>query len=280
MIVWRDGSFIEADAAIAASDRGFLIGDGVFETVLVDNGKPAFLAAHLARLARGADALAIHHAVTESAVRSAIGGLAGRLGIAGRAACRITLTRVGGARGLAPSKEARAQLLITLQPAPPVPPHLHIIVAKARRFSGAATNGFKCIGAYAPHLLARLEAAHAGVDEALMLNEHGRLACASASNVFVLSVGILRTPPESEGAMPGVTRALLLQAAAAGGVETRIEPIGQDALASGTLLLTNSLIGVCLASAIDGTKASADLASRLASSYDAILIAENSEPSP
>lgn len=280
MIVWRDGSFIEADAAIAASDRGFLIGDGVFETVLAANGKPAFLAAHLARLARGADALAIHHAVTESAVRSAIGRLAGRSGIAGRAACRITLTRVGGARGLVPSKEARTQLLITVQPAPPLPQHLQIIVAKARRYSGAATNGFKCIGAYAPHLLARLEAAHAGADEALMLNEHGRIACASASNLFVLSDGILRTPPESEGAMPGVTRALLLRAAAAGGVETRIEPIGQDTLASGTLLLTNSLNGVSLAFASDGGKTSSDLACRLASSYEAILSAEISESAP
>src|SRR5262249_14745293 len=60
---------------------------------------------------------------------------------------------------------------------------------------------------------ARAEAHAAGADEALLLNRAGRVACAAAANVFVLDDAGLRTPPVSEGSLPGVTRAALFDAA-------------------------------------------------------------------
>ncbi len=280
MIVWRDGDFVPADEAVSAADRGYLVGDGVFETLLVDRGRPAFLGAHLTRLNRGARTLEIKIDLAETRVRAAIIGLSERLGLDGRAACRVTVSRVGGARGLAPSPDARSQAIISLQGAAPAKPLLTLIVAQARRLSSAPTNAFKCIGSYAPNLLARLAAARAGADEALLLNEHGRLACASAANVFLLTEQALISPPESEGAMPGVTRAILLAAAAEIGVATRVEPIEPSALGASGLMLTNSLIGVANASLLNAPEPTGDLAMRLASAYDARLRAEFSERAP
>jgi branched-chain amino acid aminotransferase len=142
------------------------------------------------------------------------------------------------------------------------------------RLSGAATNGFKCIGAYAPNLMARMEAARAGADEALLLNEHGRLACASAANVFVVSDAGLITPPESEGAMPGVTRATLLDAAAELGVAARLEPVSPAMLDDVSIILTNSVIGAAPASMMGASQIESALASRLRAAYERKLALE------
>lgn len=277
MKVWRDGELLDSEAAISAADRGYLIGDGVFETIFVDHGRPAFLTDHLARLQRGADQLEIAFNRRADEIRSAIAALA-RGGPGGRASCRITVTRVGGARGLAPSAEARAQTLIALQPVAAPKAIYRLIVAQSRRYSASLTNGFKCIGAYAPNMIARLEAARLGADEAVMLNEYGRVASCSAANLFLVSGAGLTTPPESEGAMAGVTRAKVIESAAALGIEVRISPIAAAEIAHAPLLLTNSLIGVAAAGV---TMASpADLAKRLQSAYEQRVKAEFAGSAP
>lgn len=278
MIVWRNGEYIEPGGAVSAADRGYLVGDGVFETLLTRDGRPAFLAAHLARLRRGAGMLAMNAAIDEREIRAAIAGLTARLGLQGRAVCRMTVTRSGGARGLAPPGDAAIVTLIALSPAPPPPPHFRMMLAQSRRYSGAATNGFKCIGAYAANLIARLEAARAGAGEAVLLNEHGRAACASAANIFVVSGEALVTPPETEGAMPGVTRATIFSVAAEIGVPARAEPVTLAALEAAPLLITNSVIGAAPASMAGAAARSATLASLIAAAYERRLESEFAGP--
>lgn len=268
MIVWRNGAFVAPGAAVSAVDRGYLVGDGIFETMLVRGGKPAFLAAHMSRLRRGAEALEMRAAVEDADVRAAIAGLASRLELNGEAVCRVTVTRSGGARGLAPSSDATIETMVALHPAPRPKDIYRLIVARPRRLSDAPTNAFKCVGAYAPNMLARLEAARAGADEALLLNEHGRVCCASSANVFLVSGNAVMTPPESEGATPGVTRAILMAAAAEIGVAARAAPITLSEIGSSTLLLTNSIIGAALATMAGVDAAPVALASHLAAAYD------------
>lgn len=278
MIVWRDGAFVEAESAVSASDRGYLIGDGVFETLLVEDGRPAFLAAHLQRLRRGAEALGFDIATGEPGLRAAIDGLAARNGVWRRAACRITATRVGGARGLVASQDARTQLLVAMAPIAPVAKNLSAVIAAARRLSTAPTNAFKCVGAYAANMLARAEAARAGADEAVMLNEHGRIACAGSANLFLIDGEAIVTPPESEGAMPGVTRALIIEIAGALGVEVRIESVDAARIAVAPLMFTNSLIGALPGRLATSTGDAPRLALRLSAAYETRLAAELSEP--
>ncbi len=255
MIVWRDGEFVDGAAAISVADRGWLIGDAVFETILVRRGAPAFLDRHLARLAHGLERLAIPLTLDEHEIRSAISELAEKSGLRGDAASRITVSRVGGPRGLAPSPEARAQLVMTTTSIGNPPPLFRLMVSGRCRWTGSATNSFKCAGAYAENFLARAEAAAAGADEAIMLNELGRVASVSAANIFFLTEAGLQTPPVSEGAMPGVVRAILLEEARTLGMPVREGPVDPAALSSSLPLLTNSLIGV-VRGTVDGVAGS------------------------
>ncbi len=278
MIVWRDGAFVDGKSAVSAGDRGYLIGDGVFETALVEKGRPAFLAAHLSRLRRGAAALGLSVAAGEDELRAAIEELGARSGASARAACRITATRVGGARGLVATPDAGTQLLLSLAPIAPAKVSLRAVITDVRRLSTAPTNAFKCIGAYAANMLARTEASRAGADEAIMLNEHGRIACASSANLFIIDGDAIVTPPESEGAMPGVTRALVIEIAGALGVEVRVEPVDAARIAAAPLLFTNSLIGVLPGGLSTSAAQPPRLALRLGAAYEARLETELSEP--
>ena len=56
---WLNGNYQDAEQAISIKERGFLLGDGVFETLLVRDGTPAFLDPHLARLQKGLATLRI-----------------------------------------------------------------------------------------------------------------------------------------------------------------------------------------------------------------------------
>ena len=115
MTFWLNGEFRDGAAAIDIADRGFLLGDGVFETFLLVDGRPAFRAAHLKRLRAGAEALRIEANIDDAEIDAAIEDLASRNGAAaGTASARLTLTRGPGTRGLAPVKSgARPTLLLT-----------------------------------------------------------------------------------------------------------------------------------------------------------------------
>ena len=82
-----------------------------------------------------------------------------------------------------------------------------------RMGANSIPTGAKASGVYVNSSLAKMEAIKAGYDEAIMLNEHGRVAEGSGENVFVVRDGVLVTPPTSEGVLPGITRAAILDLA-------------------------------------------------------------------
>ena len=89
------------------------------------------------------------------------------------------------------------------------------------------------------------DSGRAGADDALLLNEHGRIVCASASNLFLIDdKGRLATPALSEGAMQGVTRTLVIEGARSLGLEVSEQKIKPDDLTGALLFLTNSLAGL------------------------------------
>jgi branched-chain amino acid aminotransferase len=67
-------------------------------------------------------------------------------------------------------------------------------------------TGAKAAGVYINSSLAKVEALKAGYDEAVLLNEHGRVAEGSGENIFIVKDGVLITPPLSEGVLEGITR--------------------------------------------------------------------------
>lgn len=275
MTIWLNGAFVGDDAPVSARDRGLLIGDGAFETIYVDQGVAAFIDAHLSRLRLGLDLLRIAAPSALGETAQIIAALYARDGHSGPVAARLTVTRGSGPRGLRMAGAGAATMLVTLaalSAAPSAPVVLHI--AAHRRFAGAATNGFKPTGGYLQNMLAHEEARAAGADEALMLNEHGRLASAAAANVFILKAGRAATPPADEGAMPGIVRGVALEACARAGLAFEERPIAPEELAGAELFLTNSLIGVAPAR-LEGTAAGAgEMTARLQSCYQRRLAAE------
>jgi branched-chain amino acid aminotransferase len=269
MIAWRDGKIVDAESALAATDRGWLVGDAAFETILVVGGAPAFLGDHLARLNRGLETLRAPRRIGPEEARRALTDLVEAGAPSRRSAFRLTVSRVGGKRGLAPSADAAAQTTAFLSPVDAGAGRWTAIVARQRRWTGAAAIGFKSPGGYLDNMAARLEAADAGANEAIMLNEHGRVASASAANLFLVDGERLMTPPIAEGAMPGVVRGVVLDEAKRLGIMAVEAPLERADLATGALLLTNSLAGVVRTALVGaGAAAPCDVADRIVAAYE------------
>ena len=245
-MIWLNGAFTDQTRGVDAADRGFLLGDGVFETILLFDGVPAFLEAHIARLRRTLTALEMRADIDES-VGPVMRDLAMRNGLAdGAAALRLTVTRGAGPRGLLFPDEAdcRPTVLMTVQRfAPPDRPARLAVSAYARSETSLAAR-FKTTN-YLDNVMARNEASAQGCDEAVMLNGKGRVACASAANIFILNgEGVLETPAEAEGALPGIVRGLLLRRGSDVAKAVRERPLAPADLSRGGVMLTSSLIGV------------------------------------
>ena len=106
---------------------------------------------------------------------------------------------------------------------------------------------------YLNNALAKLEARRRGADEALLLNAAGRVAEASVANVFAVRADALVTPPVSEGALEGVTRATVLDLAESQGLHGSLAPLGRfDLLGADEVFLTGSGAGIVPVRSLDG----------------------------
>ncbi|MGE0408373.1 MAG: aminotransferase class IV [Amphiplicatus sp.] len=268
-MIWLNGDFVET-ARIDPADRGFLLGDGAFETIYVENGRCGFLREHKRRLAVGLETMRIAAPEGLARLDRIVAGLAKRMDLSGPAAVRVTVTRGVTERGLA-FREAAPTMIATLVPVgSPVKRPLRLHLSSRTRFAGATTSTFKAIGGYIENLLAHNEAREAGADEAVMLNEEGRVVCAAAANIFLVKGETLITPSLREGALPGVVRGLLLKGANEIGLSVEERPILVVEVAQGEIVLTNSLIGVrsAVMAGLPSRKKSARVVTALQSWYE------------
>lgn len=235
--------------SIPYDDRGLLLGDGLFETVLALDGKLVGLAAHLDRMAAGCAVMGLpplDRPLAERLMEQALAGVA-----APRAAVRLTLTAGSGGRGLdrPDTPEPRLFASASVSPLPPGPARL--ITSSVRRNEGSPAARLKTL-AYLDSVLARREARERGGDEALMLNSSGEAACAAAANVFWVSQGQLFTPALECGVLAGTMRARVLAAAGRLGVAVAEVHAPVEALRGAeAIFLTNSLMGVRAVSRLD-----------------------------
>lgn len=246
-ILWLNGRFLTSeDARIDPADRGFTLGDGLFETMRAKDGKVLRQAAHLARLRAGAKAFGIPVPAADGEIGEALSGLLERNAL-GDAVLRLTLSRGVGPRGLLPPPEAKPTLLLTAAPAMmPAGPVTAIIATVTRRNEHSPTSRFKTLN-YLDNLLARQEAADKGADDALLLNGQGKLVESTVANLFLVMDGDVLTPPLSDGALPGVMRADVMDRL--GAATASIRPA--DLWEASEAFLT-SAVGVRALTAVDG----------------------------
>jgi len=189
---------------VSAFDHGFLLGDGVFETVRVYAGEPFALDEHLARLCASAGVMGIPvPGGLEAAAHEVL-----KANELSDARMRITITSGGGPAGLARGAGPPTALVLAL-PLTAWPPVSTAIVSRFRRDEHSPLAGVKTTS-LAHGVIALAEARDAGADEALLLNMAGNLCEATTANVFLVHDGVAATPPLDAGCLAGITRAHVL----------------------------------------------------------------------
>lgn len=206
---WLNGRLV-ADATLSISDRGFLLGDGVFETMRSEGPKILWLGDHLARLREGAAVLGIP---VEQSDEEISGGLTDLVAASGfdHGALRLTLSRgPATTRGLPPPAEPNPTLLATVATlAPNIPPVALIVARSTRRNQASPLSRMKSLN-YGDNLIARREAIARGADDAILLNTSGHVACATVACLFLRLDGRWVTPPVADGVLPGLARKRLM----------------------------------------------------------------------
>jgi len=250
MIVLLDGAPAEPGWREAANASAFTHGWAVFETLRGQDGRPRFLARHLERLARGAHLLGLELpplAALEQSIRAAA---------AAAPRARIRLTLFADAPPIPPASAARTRWIVTGGAAGAHDGRpLALAVASVRRDERSPLSRIKCAN-YAVSVFARREAAAAGADDALLLNNAGRAAECTTSNVFAVCGGSLVTPPEAEGALSGVARAAVFDLAPSFGRDAEERPLALEDLARAEeVFVTSAVAGVRAVSRIQGAGA-------------------------
>jgi branched-subunit amino acid aminotransferase/4-amino-4-deoxychorismate lyase len=229
--------------AVPLDDRGLLLGDGLFETLLWKDGALVLGAQHWARMAAGAATLGLP-APAEAAFLDAAAAAVRVANLTNaRAAVRVTLTAGSGGRGLDRPAELRPRLFATAAPSVKPAAPASLAIASARRNETSPASRLKTL-AYLDNVLARRQAHAAGADEAVMLNTRGELACAAVANLFWIEGEILCTPAPETGCLPGIMAAQVRAAAPSLGVRVRDAGEGPQSLErADAIFLTSSLVG-------------------------------------
>jgi branched-chain amino acid aminotransferase len=244
--VFLNGQFLpEAQAVVSVNDRGFLLGDGLFETVRVANGRPFRFAQHLERMAHGAGFLKIKMPFTPQELEVFAGQLIERNQMPD-AVLRLTLTRGPGGRGYTPGGDGRPTIAMTLHPLPPPANSAgwKLIISSFRIPTGDPLAAFKTTSKVL-HVMARAEAAEQGADETLLLNTNGEAAETAGGNLFWVSDGNICTAPTACGILPGITRAVVLEICRTLGLPVIECVVKPEALqTSAGMFITQSVFGI------------------------------------
>jgi branched-chain amino acid aminotransferase len=247
-IVYFNGEFVRAeDAQVSAFDGGWLHGAGLFETMRAEDGRVFRLDAHLARLRRSAHRILRPLEPDLLPGASKMGELLARNGLS---AARLRLTVTAGSMVAdAPENAPRPTVCVTAAPLAGYSPKLyeHGVRAALCDFRVSPSDplaGHKTTS-YLPRLLALREAQSRQCLEALWFTTQNRLAEGSISNVFIVSHGVLKTPPPDTPVLPGIARAVVLELARERSVEVQECAItGDDVLDADEVFLTNSIMQV------------------------------------
>lgn len=208
-----DGALVAPElVAIHADDRGWTLGDGVFETIRAHRGRPLLLDAHLQRLEAGARVFRLPVPPRDRFI-AAIDEVLAASNLAD-AVLRVSFSRGRGQRGLGVGQEQHPRLVIAAQPFAPYPRRWYdegarAVISSVRRNEHSPLSRVKSLS-YGEQVLARLEAQERDADLALLLNMRGRLVSADCANLFLVFERRVVTPRLVDGALPGTARGALL----------------------------------------------------------------------
>ncbi len=220
--LWIDNELVdESIARVSPLDHGILVGDGVFETICVYDRVPFAWRRHYERLTNSAAGLGLSVPKSAALLDAARAVIAANDRHRGR--LRITIT--GGPGPLGSERSGAPEtIIVAIGSLPDWPETERCLIVPWRRNEMGATTGLKTIS-YAENVRALAHARTTGAGEALFLNTAGDLCEATGSNIFLVTDGIIATPPLDSGCLAGVTRALVIDLAIASGLTIVEKPI-------------------------------------------------------
>jgi len=216
--IWLNGKLVgREDAKITVFDHGLLYGDGVFEGIRVYNGRVFELDAHIKRLYESAKAIRLTIAISQSELASAVEETVEANNITD-GYVRLVVTRGVGTLGLNPfiCKNSCIYIIadsIQLYPEELYEKGMRIISATTVRNHPLAIPPQAKTMNYLNNILAKIEALDSNVPEAIMYNHEGYVAEASGDNILIVKDGVIYTPPAEAGALPGITRSIVIKLA-------------------------------------------------------------------
>lgn len=241
-LYWAD------EGGLPPDDRGLAYGDGLFETIRIEDGEAPMLAYHLDRMVRDAGrlAIAIDRSELDGVVRQALTRYSGSEASA-RSVFKLILTRGSGGRGYRPGPGMLPNLLVSHSPSPPLPADEGVKVDFSRipLTVNPLFSGIKSLN--------RLEQVMASGElqgdlfEVLMANPFGHIVEGTRTNLFVETDDGWLTPPADSLAVAGVMRRFVLERLQTVGEAAREKPVLPDDLLGGRcrgVYLTNSVLGV------------------------------------
>ena len=258
MKIYLNGKLVdEADATVSVFDHGLLYGDGVFEGIRLYGGNVFRLEEHLERFEYSAKAIMLDSPLSRAQWSAAICETCRANGLQD-GYIRAVLTRGIGDLGLAPWLCSKPSYFIIANKISLYPPEFYekglaIVTVPTRRVGPAAMPSTVKSLNYLNNILAKIEARQAGALEAIMLNDQGYVAEATADNVFIVRKGELLTPATSQGALKGVTRSTIVDIARDLGIrETEADLTRYDLWCADECFLTGSGAEVIPVVKLDG----------------------------
>ena len=213
--MYIDGRFVpESEARVSVFDHGFLYGDGVFEGVRVYKGVVFKLREHIDRLYDSAKAIMLKIPLSKEEMIKAVLETLKRNNLRD-AYIRLIVTRGVGDLGIDPRKCSKPSVIIITREMKPLlgRKSVSLIISSVRRDNVDATSHQAKSLNYLNSILAKLEAIKAGADDAILLDNRGFVSEASAANLFLVKNGVIITPPQTAGILPGITRGKVMELA-------------------------------------------------------------------
>ena len=262
MKVWIEGKVVDGrEARVSVLDHGFLYGDGVFEGMRVYSRRLFQLERHLDRLEVGARSLGLALPGGREGLRAlTLETARAHAASSGQddAYVRLVISRGVGELGVDPTTCGAPFVVcivdrIRIFPEEKLATGISMITASRRSPAPDVRDPRVKSLNYLNNALAKQEARRQGADEALLLNAQGNVAEASVANVFAVRGGRLLTPPGSDGALEGITRASVLSLAGGLGLACEERTLGRyDLLAAEEVFLTGSGAKIVPVASLDG----------------------------
>ncbi len=213
--VWvGDGLKPRAEATVSVFDSSVQGGDAVWEGLRIYDSKIADLDRHLDRLFDSAHAMAFAGVPPREAIEQAIFATLNANSMYDGAHIRLTLTRgVKVTSGMSPHfNQSGCTLIVLAEWKAPVydAGGVRLITSSIRRNNPQSIDSKIHHNNLINNILAKIEANHAGVDDALMLDLAGFVSETNATNVFLVKRGVVLTP-HADSCLPGITRGTVIE---------------------------------------------------------------------